>query len=201
MITYIRGILAEKALSHVVIDVQGVGYFIHISAHTHTQLDAFPLEETVRLFTYHHFREDKQSLHGFYDTFERSVFEQLLVVPGVGLSTARMIISGVTPREIVEAVSVQDEGCFKKVKGVGAKTAKMILVSLCSKLDGMLPQDTEGMAGVASGVQIRKQEAQEALVVLGFEKGKVRKVLDTIVRQDTDLGSEDMVKRALAIMA
>ena len=186
----------EQKLAFAVLEVHGVGYFIHISLYTYAQIENLDVGATLKLFTYHHVREDQQSLYGFFDAYERSIFQRLIGVTGVGLATARVIMSTLNPQEVVQAVAQQDDRIFKSVKGVGIKTAKMIVVSLQSKLDGLQVADAASIS--TSGTH--REEAEKALLVLGFEKNKASKVLDMLLKQDPKLESEALVKKSLALI-
>ena len=195
MITHLRGTLAERTPSYLVLEVYGLGYFVHISLFTYAQIENLEMGASLKLFIYQHFREDRQSLYGFFDTYERDIFEKLIGVTGVGLNTARVIMSTLKPQEVVQAVTNQDDQTFKRVKGVGAKTAKMIIVSLQSKLDGLEVSQPE-MAAAGD----HRREAEKALIILGFDKHKVSKALDTLLKRDPQLTSEALVKQSLTLI-
>ena len=118
MIAQVQGRLVEKNLTDVVIDCQGVGYFLNISLHTYSQI---PDQENIRLYTQLLVREDAMTLYGFASKEERSVFNLLLSVSGVGASTARTMLSSLTPRQVRDAIVSEDIATIQGVKGIGAK--------------------------------------------------------------------------------
>ncbi len=138
-------------------------------------------------------REDAHLLFGFADQEERDIFQLLISVTGVGANTARMMLSSLTPDEIEKAIIRSDVNILKSVKGIGLKTAQRIIVDLKDKLG---KQAGSGEI-FAFADNTRRDEALSALVMLGFAKSAVSKVLDKIVRDEKNLTVEDMIKRAL----
>ena len=138
-------------------------------------------------------REDAHQLYGFADQEERDIFRHLISVSGVGASTARMMLSSLSPAEIEKSIISSDADLLKSVKGIGLKTAQRIIVDLRDKI-GKLAGSGEIFAFADN---TRRDEALSALVMLGFAKGAVSKVLDKIVREEKDLTVEEMIKRAL----
>ena len=120
MITHIQGKLVEKNPTDVVIECNGVGYFINISLTTYSQI---PNQENIKLFTHLYVREDAQSLYGFFQKSERAVFRLLISVSGIGTSTARTMLSSLTAENVCEAIGSGDVATIQSVKGIGAKTA------------------------------------------------------------------------------
>ena len=154
--------------------------------------------KNVKLFTCHLVREDDESLYGFADKAERSVFEQLISVSGVGPGSARMILSAMTADEVREAVLANDVNKFKSVKGIGLKTAQRVILDLKDKIgkgSGEFTFETSG--GVSSAV---REEALSALTLLGFAKPAVEKTLDKILKEQPDCKLEDLIKRALKLL-
>jgi holliday junction DNA helicase RuvA len=194
MFEYIRGKLAEKSPTHVVLDANGVGYFLHISLHTFAELKE---EENCRLYTHFVVREDAQILYGFTSTAEREVFRQLISVSGVGPNTARMMLSSASPGEISDAIDRADVHFLQRIKGIGAKTAQRILVDLKGKLSKELITAEK----VGSGYNTKKEEALSGLVILGFSKTSAEKALLTIIaKEGTDLAVEELIRHALKIL-
>jgi Holliday junction DNA helicase RuvA len=138
-------------------------------------------------------REDTHQLFGFADKEERDIFRLLISVTGVGASTARMMLSSLTPAEVEKAVIGSDVNTLKGVKGIGLKTAQRIIVDLRDKI-GKQPGTGEIFA-LADNT--KREEALSALVMLGFARGAVLKALDKIVREERNLTVEDMIKKAL----
>lgn len=195
MITHIDGRLVEKTPTYVVIDCGGVGYHINISLNTYSRL---PDGERCKLYTHLAIREDAHILFGFIDNAERQLFLQLTSVSGVGPSTARMILSSLGAKEIIEAVTHHQSKVLQSCKGVGAKTAELIVVTLKDKLTKEMILSggvTEMFAGAPSPL---KDEALSALVMLGFVKNVADKALDKVIKASGEaLTVEQLIKLAL----
>ena len=127
MYEYIRGTVAEAAPTHAVLDVGGVGYYLHISLETFSAIEH---AQTAKLFVHYVVREDAQLLYGFATKTERELFRLLVSVSGVGGNTARMILSTYSPRELQGIISAGNAVLLKNVKGLGLKTAQKIIVEL-----------------------------------------------------------------------
>ena len=125
MITQLTGRLVEKSPTEVVIDCNGVGYMVHISLHTFSQLLN---DERIKLFTHLQVKEDSHTLFGFFTINERAVFQQLISVSGIGASTARTMLSSLEPQQIQRAIISEDLATIKSVKGIGLKTAQRVLI-------------------------------------------------------------------------
>ena len=147
----------------------------------------------IRILIHEVIREDSHQLFGFADSSERDIFRLLISVTGVGANTARMMLSSINPEEIEKAILGSDVNILKSVKGIGLKTAQRIIVDLKDKLG---KQAGSGEIFTFSD-NTNREEALSALVMLGFAKNAVSKVLDKIVREEKNLTVEDMIKRAL----
>ncbi len=190
MITYIKGKLIEKNPTYAVIESGGLGYFIHISLHTFSQISD---EESIKLFTHYHVREDAQSLYGFFTKTEREVFRLLISVSGVGTATARVMLSSMSPKEIQHAIASDNVALLTSVKGIGAKTAQRIIIDLRDKII-----KTYDIEAISSNIDNTiKDEALSALDVLGFSRKQTQRVVDNILRDNTDLDIENLIKQAL----
>lgn len=197
MYEYITGRLEEITPTDAIVEACGVGYDLLISLSTFSRLQGAQ-GKSVKLFTCHLVREDDESLYGFADKAERSVFEQLISVSGVGPGSARMILSAMTADEVREAVLANDVNKFKSVKGIGLKTAQRVILDLKDKIgkgSGEFTFETSG--GVSSAV---REEALSALTLLGFAKPAVEKTLDKILKEQPDCKLEDLIKRALKLL-
>ena len=120
MIEFLKGRLIEKTPSYIVVECNGVGYYVNISLHTYGQLGN---EEAVQVLTHFQVKEDAQNLYGFKTKDERQVFRQLISVSGIGTATAQMMLSSLSPDEVRSAIMNEDVATLKGVKGIGAKTA------------------------------------------------------------------------------
>jgi holliday junction DNA helicase RuvA len=190
MIDYIKGTITQITPAFITIETGGIGYFINISLTTYSKLEG---KNDLKILVHEVIREDAHQLYGFADKEERDIFRQLISVSGVGASTARMMLSSLTPGEIEKAIIGSDVNLLKSVKGIGLKTAQRIIVDLRDKI-GKQPGSGE-IFTLADNT--RRDEALSALVMLGFAKSAVSKVLEKIVREGKDLTVEEMIKRAL----
>ncbi|KHE69951.1 MULTISPECIES: Holliday junction branch migration protein RuvA [Capnocytophaga] len=191
MITQLQGKLVEKNPTNVVIDCQGVGYFVNISLNTYA---ALPEGEAIKLYTYLQIKEDAHTLYGFLTKAEREVFVLLISVSGVGAGTARTMLSSLTAAQVRNAIVNGEVATIQSVKGIGAKTAQRVVLDLKDK---MLKLQDFADAPI-SAVSTHKEEALSALEVLGFVRKQAEKVVDKIVQAAPDsLSVEDIIKQAL----
>ena len=191
MITQLQGKLVEKNPTHVVIDCHGVGYFVNISLNTYS---ALPEGEAIKLYTYLQIKEDAHTLYGFLTKTEREVFVLLLSVSGVGASTARTMLSSLTAAHVRSAIINGDVANIKAVKGIGAKTAQRVVLDLKDKM--LKLQDFEEVS--ISTLNTNKEEALAALEVLGFVRKQAEKVVDSIIKSNSEeLSVEEIIKQAL----
>jgi len=190
MIDYIKGTIIKVTPTFLTIETGGVGYFVNISLTTFAKLEG---KTDYKVLVHEVIREDAHLLFGFADREEREIFRFLISVTGVGASTARMMLSSLSPGEVEKAIIGSDVNVLKSVKGIGLKTAQRIIVDLKDKLGKQ--SGTGEIFALADNT--RRDEALSALVMLGFAKGAVSKVLEKILMADKDLTVEDMIKRAL----
>ena len=190
MIAHINGKLVEKNPTEVIVECNGVGYFINVSLYTYSRI---PSQEHVKLFTHLIVREDAHTLYGFFDKGEREIFKLLISVSGIGASTARTMLSSMTPQEIMEAIASNDVASIQSVKGIGAKTAQRVIIDLRDKVVKFY-----GMEEVAA-VQdnTARDEALSALEVLGYTRKQSEKVVNKIMKESPDSGVEEIIKGAL----
>jgi holliday junction DNA helicase RuvA len=190
MIDYIKGNITQITPTFVTVETSGIGYFINISLTTFSKLEN---KSEIKILIHEIIREDTHQLFGFADIQEREIFRHLISVTGVGASTARMMLSSLNPVEIEKAIVGSDVNILKSVKGIGLKTAQRIIVDLKEKLG---KQAGSGEIFAISD-NTNREEALSALVMLGFAKSAVSKVLDKIVREQKDLTVEEIIKKAL----
>ena len=190
MLYHLRGTLERKTPTYVVMDCGGVGYLIHISLTTFGQL---PDLGKAELLLHPVYREDAQLLFGFATELERDVFVLLNSVSGVGASTARVILSTLRPEEALSVIANGDSGSLQRIKGIGAKTAQRIIIDIRDKAIIL-----GASAPMAAGGTSARQEALEALLVLGFARVAVEKVLAALSAEELEYSLEDLIKRALA---
>ena len=194
MFAYINGKLAHKEPTFVIIDIQGVGYEIKVSLHTYGQIKD---QENCKLFTYFHVKEDAQTLYGFGNMRERTLFLQLISISGVGPSTGLMVLSSLSPEEVEHAILSEDVRSIQAVKGIGAKTAQRIILELKDKI-GKNQAESSLQGGIISGTHAIRNEALTALVTLGINKVAAQKTIDKILKNtDGQVSLENLIKLAL----
>lgn len=190
MIAYLRGKLAHKDTNHVIVECNGVGYWVRISLNTYSSLEKG--EEAVKLFTHLAIREDAHELYGFAEMAEKNLFLQLLSIQGVGGNTALTILSSVPTKELYQVIESEDVNRLKSVKGIGAKTAARIILELKGKLV------TDGLVTGQSPVNQSREEAITALVSLGLPKPVIEKRIDAIIKaSDKPLTVEQLIREGL----
>ena len=190
MITQIKGKLVEKNPTQLVVDCNGIGYEINISLHTYSSLSS---EENSKLFTHLQVREDAHILYGFFTVLERAVFRLLISVSGIGTSTARTMLSSLTPAEIQQAIAIEDVSTIQGIKGIGLKTAQRVIIELKDKIKNL--QGTEEIPVLKSNTI--KEETLSALEVLGYSRKASEKVVDKLIQGDPDRTVEELIKSAL----
>lgn len=194
MITYLKGKLAYKDPTHVIVEVAGVGYEVKISLTTYGQIKD---KEDILIQTYLHIKEDSHTLFGFYEASEKKRFLDLLSINGVGPSTALMILSSLDAKELQAAIAHEDVKTIQSVKGIGGKTAQRIVLELKDKMkkEGLLDKTIEIAPLVDNTLKI---EALSALTTLGINKSAAEKTISAIMKEyGEDLKLEDLIKQAL----
>ncbi|MEN9917774.1 MAG: Holliday junction branch migration protein RuvA [Bacteroidota bacterium] len=192
MIDYIKGEIAERTPASVTLEAYGIGYFISISLNTYTALDN---KTATKLFIYEAVREDAYQLFGFIDKQERELFMHLISVSGIGASTARMILSSMTPSELGVVIASGNSDILKTVKGIGLKTAQRIIVDLKDKIK--VTEDSK------EAVVLNNETANEAvaaLVMLGFGQVPSQKAVAKILKEKPDSTIEQIIKTALKML-
>lgn len=193
MISYLRGKIAEKDPTYVVMDIQGVGYLVKISLHTFGAIKS--LEETI-LHTHLHIREDAHTLFGFSEMSEKNRFLDLISISGVGASTAMMVLSSLNPSELQQAIANEDVKTIQGVKGIGLKTAQRIVLELKDKMikEGWTEQSQE-VSKISNTLQ---NEALSALITLGIPRSSAQKSIDAIIKEfGQEIKLEELIKQAL----
>ncbi|MFM7234259.1 MAG: Holliday junction branch migration protein RuvA [Flavobacteriales bacterium] len=193
MIHSIRGKLIEKSPVHAVIDCNGIAYFMHISLGTFGKLGQ---TDSVTMYTHLSINSNDFSVHlyGFADDSERELFRKLISVSGVGPNTARMVLSGLSTDEVKQMILMRDVGGFKRIKGIGEKTAERIIIDLHDKIAKGADVAIEK---IGAPHNIQKQEALAALTLLGLDKTKTEKLIDKIVVMQPGIALEDLIKQVL----
>ena len=196
MIEYVRGELAELSPATAVIDCNGVGYAANISLNTYSAIQG---KKTCKLFIYEAIREDAYVLYGFADKQEREIFLLLISVSGIGGNTARMILSALSPSELVSVISAENANLLKTVKGIGLKTAQRLIVELKDKMVGMAAVGGTTSAGMllqSANAEVQ-EEAVAALTMLGFAAAPSQKVVLAVLKEEPEAPVEKVIKLAL----
>lgn len=190
MISFLRGRFVEKTPTHVWIDVNGVGYELHISLNTFSKVQQ---KEEGLLYTILLIREDAHLLYGFSDLSERDLFQQLISVSGVGASTARVMLSYLKPEELVQAIVQGNVKTLESIKGIGKKTAERLVLELKDKLAKITPVSNNSPL-INNSLQ---QDALNALTALGIPKQAASLAVEKTHKANPEMGVEDLVKMAL----
>ena len=192
MIGYLKGKLAVKNPTYVIVECNGVGYHVNISLNTFGKLEQLM---EAQVFTHLHVREDDMSLYGFFDEEEKHLFQLLIGVSGIGTNTARVILSYMTPGEVKTAILHEDVVSISKVKGIGPKTAKRLILDLKDKV---VKESGSEPINLAPSNNILKDEALSALIALGFPKNSVEKTIQKVLNTNPQIDSvEDVIKMVL----
>lgn len=196
MIEYLKGELTECEPAYAVVDCNGVGYSVNISLNTFSAIQG---KATVKLYIYEAIREDAYTLYGFCSKEERELFLLLISVSGIGGNTARMILSALSPQELINVISAENASALKNVKGIGLKTAQRIIVDLKDKIKnvGLLPNAQAGGKAATNINQTVMDEAVSALTMLGFAQNASQKVVNTIMKEEPDATVQAVIKKAL----
>jgi Holliday junction DNA helicase RuvA len=190
MISFLRGRFVEKTPTHVWMDVNGVGYELHISLNTFSKVQQ---KEEGLLYTILLIREDAHLLYGFSDLSERDLFQQLISVSGVGASTARVMLSYLKPEELVQAIVQGNVKALESIKGIGKKTAERLVLELKDKLAKIAPVSNNSPL-INNSLQ---QDALNALTALGIPKQAASLAVEKTLKASPEMGVEDLVKIAL----
>ncbi len=192
MIAFLKGNFYIKSPAQVIVDVNGVGYDCQISLHTYSAISD---KESGQLFTYLHITENAQTLYGFCEMSEKELFTQLISVSGVGAATARMMLSGLRPEEIIKAIIQGNARALEGIKGIGRKTAERLVLELRDKLGKNI---TDAGLGSQSSMNNVANDALNALVSLGIPKPNAEKAIKNVINtMDSNILLEDLIKKAL----
>jgi Holliday junction DNA helicase RuvA len=196
LIAYLQGTISHKTPTYIYVDCNGVGYQVNISLHTYSKLEKL---EKIKILTYLNIKEDEHSLYGFFDDEERVLFILLISVSGIGVNTARVILSYMTPEEVRTAIIHENAFALGKVKGIGPKTAKRIILDLKDKV--MKESGKENLVLTSLEGNSIKLEALSALITLGFPKPVIEKQIKFITDKHPEIDQvEDLIKQVLKNM-
>ena len=189
MIAHVFGKVAEKFNGSLVIDVHGVGYEVSVATN---DFDAVILDQEVKLYTYHHVREQSEELFGFSSLAAKKLFEMLITVQGVGPKAALAILSLGDAEQVRNAIANADSGFVQKATGVGKKTAERVVVDLSDKVG--LPTHYGRTETPLQTELNTSDEALEALMALGYTLADATKALENV---DVNLPTAQRVTEAL----
>ena len=191
MIGQLNGKLVEKNPTELLIDCSGVGYEVRISLHTFTSIG---LEEAIKIYTKLIVREDAHLLYGFHTKEEREIFNLLISISGIGPNTAMIMLSSLTPNDVVLAIQTEDVRTIQSIKGIGAKTAQRVIIELKDKVIKLGPT----VENISISHNTNRFDALNALLSLGFDKKSIEKALDKISAENQSV--EELIKGALKLL-
>ena len=192
MFDYIKGQVAELTPTEAVLECGGIGFDLLISLQT---FEALQGKDSAKVYLYHYLREDDEQFYGFATRDERELFKLLIGVSGIGVGSARMMLSSLTDEEIRNAIIAEDVNRIKSVKGIGLKSAQRLILELKDKIIKGGGVDDRRPLAVQNNAVL--DEATTALVMLGFSKANIAKVLPDILKKQPDAKVEDVIKAAL----
>lgn len=191
MIAFLKGNFVRKTPAMVHVDVNGVGYELHISLNTYSSIVN---KEHGHLHTYFHVREDAQILYGFFEESEKEMFILLISVSGVGAATARMMLSSMKPAEISKAIIQGNTKLLESIKGIGKKSAERIILELRDKV-GKSSFETNNDPLINNTLD---QDALNALIALGISRSTGEQAIIRVRKTSPELQKiEDIIKQAL----
>lgn len=192
MIGYLQGQLIRGTPERLLLDVQGVGYEVHIPLSTYYEIEKRGAAGRVALFIHTHMREDGIALFGFWTEREKLLFEKLIGVGGIGPRLARVILSGMPPDDLLVALAAGDVGRLSTIPGVGKKTAERMVLELKDKmreLAGELPEKTAAVPA--------DQDVVSALVNLGYKGALAERAVADVRRERPDAAFHELLRASL----
>ena len=194
MIAFLRGTILDKQPNLIIVDVQGVGYEVHVPLSTYYELGDDGVEVALKIYT--HVRDDALQLYGFLTSLEQQLFERLIGISGIGPKLALAILSGIEPRELVTAVQRADVARLTGVPGIGRKTAERIVLELKDRLTHLAVPDVDRVATVPAGDRLR-DDLLSALQNLGYHRPLAEKAVESALAATTTPTFEQALKAAL----
>ena len=191
MYAYIKGEIGYLDPSRVILETGGIGYEIHISIFTFGEIQNM---DRCKLFIHSHITDDAHRLYGFSTQDEKEVFVQLISVSGIGPNTARVILSSMSTDEVRNAIGQEDHTAFSKIKGIGPKTAKRVIIDLKDKITHFGGESTKVLDNQSNTLW---DEALSALLTLGFKRNRVQKLLEEVRKNPNMTDVESIIKAAL----
>ncbi len=198
MIGHLRGILLEKHPSNVVVEAAGVGYEVFIPVSTYTRLPDVGAEVKLRIHT--HVREDAFLLYGFASLEERTIFEKLITVSGIGAKVALGVLSGIAPGDLLSALGSGDVAMLTRIPGIGKKTAERMIVELKDKIESMAAGLPSSSVIAISPLNALEQDVLSALVNLGSQRTAAEAALKKAKAENVATDFESLFRRALQLV-
>jgi|TARA_B100001964_G_scaffold78525_1_gene88808 Holliday junction DNA helicase RuvA len=199
VIAALEGRLAEKHPSRIVVDVQGVGYEVHVPLSTFYELGEPGSDVSLRIHT--HVREETLALFGFSSTLELQLFERLISVNGIGPRLALTALSGIEPPELVRSVRQGDVARLTGIPGVGKKTAERMVIELRDNLPNIISAEAESASSVKGEADDLRGDVLSALLNLGYHRQLAEKAINAALKGSDDLVFEDVLRQALRELA
>jgi len=198
MIAYVKGVLSYIQDEIVIVDVGGIGYEIICSNPYYFQTS---LNQEIKIYTYHHVREDAQSLFGFKNEDEKQLFMKLISVSGIGPKGALAIIGSVDIPEFVAAVEREDDKYLTDFPGVGKKTSRQIILDLKGKLTSLfsISEHHHTDSDHDNGLKVELRETQEALKALGYTSKEINAITPQLQKEKV-ANTDEMIRKALALL-
>ena len=195
MIDYISGKVTELSPTELVIDNNGIGYLMQISIQTYEQLRG---KGEAKVFVHQHVRQDNpEEYYGFFSKDERELFKIIIAVSGIGVASARMILSSMTSDELRSAILSEDVNKIKSVKGIGLKSAQRLILELKDKI---VKGDGTDVGTLLQNNNDNANEAASALQMLGFSKPNINKAIQNILKEKPEASVEELIKAALKML-
>ena len=196
MIAYLRGRLLDKQPNRLIVDVQGVGYEIHVPLSTFYDVGEPGADIALRVHT--HVREDALSLFGFLTTVELQIFERLIAISGIGPKLALAVLSGIEPRELVDAIRRGDVARLTAIPGIGKKTAERMGLELKDRLPAGLVAGGAPLSALGDDL---RQDVLSALLNLGYHRPLAERAVDHALKNGGEHDFERTLKQALRELA
>ena len=195
MIAFLRGRILEKHPNRLVVDVQGIGYEVHVPLSTFYDVSDAGNEVALRVYT--HVREDALQLYGFLTDLERQLFERLIGISGIGPRLAIAVLSGIDSRELVAAVQRADVARLTGIPGIGKKTAERMVLELKDRLATLaIPVTIDTGTTLSDGDRLRN-DVVSALQNLGYHRQQADKAVDAVLSTTSDANFEHALRSAL----
>jgi holliday junction DNA helicase RuvA len=194
MIAFLRGTILDKQPNLIIVDVQGVGYEVHVPLSTYYDVGETGTEVALRIHT--HVREDMLDLYGFLTPLEQQLFERLIGISGIGPRLAVAALSGIEPRDLVTAVQRGDVARLTSIPGIGRKTAERIVLELKDRLARLTVPEIDRAEAVSSGDRLR-DDVLSALQNLGYHRPLAEKAVDSTLSSTATPTFEQALKAAL----